>query len=1120
MENKFRLLLLVLLLTCISPHLAFSQSTYTGLVTGRLIWNDPQGNTVPLENIRMQLLADGHGVIANTLTLQNGLFTFNVASFTDPDPTLELAVKIWAANDDRSILAGNTTIRKTVVMNSGQLVWPASLPVFPIGDVAAPDDSRAQCVHWANKAKVFVESELAGDFAFPTGNAFRLHIMEPPFSAQSNFFLPEGLVSTVIALLTGPVPNPAPLFVPAIAAAPAAFTNNPGIYILDETSNGTVYHEFAHYLMWNLQNRSWLSMFEAGLSFHSRLANDPSQKMAWTEGFANGFAQIMESLDRRFDNTNITSLDNTSTFDLLTNSMRDISGTVFPSAQVLDHGFAAEANIGDYIYDLWDGPNNLALFGNSTPPTFSYSDGGADQTEMSLAAILEPMLQKQAPLGPNVNVLNRFGQEDHLINNIVEYHDLLLPWVFCLDGSQINRLTRLNRIHNLSNTITDPLAETEFINSDDIYYNRIVSTRRFKFVGRPTFNFKELNPPNAVDYKLDVTALRDSDDDYNMQQDGPDNHAQIIADNIQISLDPSDPATLHINTHLNDRFQNSTNTWGEPGGVLPAQNKSHLPVLVECSTTIDVGDNGTLELGDEQEDNTAEVRFSEGSTLQLGGAAGSGRGPGKLIINDGSRVILNYGSNFIFNAGSEIILDGPDAVLEIDGNWIIEEGATFTFSGEGHIETRMEQPIVMGPNSNIVIDGLGKQEHLIWVANRTVELPTGLDKVNFSLMDGIVEIGDEDQFLIHDSKLTLEDLIVRPTVSSAIPLGFHCEGNINSVERVDFLGGNMGFEANMLGTFAQPLANLKDCKFIGCKTAFKTTGRGVSVQGTEFTNTLVGWQGVDVDDASGFLGCTFGNNGAGISVNRPGGPSPILIGFVNSSINDGTVGIQLDGAFDLTAQCLNINNATNAVLLKNSASATLNANNHCSFNTTGTTWVLDNGRLPNLAAGNNQYASGGLLFEGSVMPSPAVPAYNSNHWQAFDNRALLPVDQSLIDANLGTPIVRTGTGMSGFNICGAAPKSNASSRAQGLAAGLGEQVQLIAFPQPFQEQLSLELSGISSPALGQLLMRDLTGKVQYRQEINLKNGVLTVGAAQLPAGVYFLSLQADGYQTSIKVIKQ
>lgn len=1124
MKQKFKLPLLSLLLLLFGTTFTFAQSTFSGNVSGRLIWNDPQGNTIPLENIRMQLIANGHGVVAQTASTSDGLFDFTVPAFTDPNSSLELKVKVWAANGDNSIqakqIASSTTTRRTTLFNNGQLTWAASNATLAIGDAEVPTSLRAQCVHWANKAKSYVESELVGEFTFPTGPAYRLHIMEAPILTETNFFLPKGLVATVIGLLAGPVPTGAPAFVPSIAAAPSSFSNNPGLYILNETSNGTLYHEFGHHLMWMLQNESWLSLFEAGLSFHSSSANDPSQKMAWTEGFADGFSQIMVALDRQFDGTNIISLDNPSNFHLFTNSMKDINGTIFPSTQVLDHGFAGEAYIGDFIYDLWDGPGNLALMGNSTPSTASFSDSGEDNTELSLSQILGPLLEKQAPIGPGVNVLSRFGQDAHLINNVVEYHDLLLPWAMCFDGHNINHLTRINRLHNLATGITDPLAQTEFINSDHIYYNRTVATRRFKFVGKPTFNFKELNPPDAVDYKLDVTALRDSDDDYNMMQDPGSADAQIISDDIQVSLDPISPATLHINRHLSDRFQSSSNTWGEAAGVKTPQSNSDLSVWVHCNTTVDVGDQGTLELGDDQEGNTAEVRFWENSTFQLGGPAGSGRGPGKLIIHDGSRLVIGGESTFIFNSGSEIILDGPDAVLEINGNWIIENGATFTFSGEGHIQTRMYQPIVMGPNSSIDIDGLGKQEHLIWVALEDVDIPKGLDQANFSLKDGMVELGQDVSMLIHDSKLTLEDLIVGPNVSNVKHNGIYCDGNINRIERVDFKFGFLGLEANMLGSFAKPMTILTDCKFLDLETALKTTGKGVLVGGSEFTNNQTGWMGAGINDPSGFTDCLFGANGAGVSIVRPAGPTPINIGFLNSSMNGGYLGIQMDGAFNLTAQCLNITNATTAVVMKNSATATLNNNNNSSFVTSGSTWILNNGRLPDLAGGNNQYYSGGFLFEGSVMPSPSAPNWNTNHWQATDNASLAIADQNMVDANTGAVVTMLGSGMSGYTICGAAPKNGAAS-AQSLGESLDSQMELVAFPQPFTDRLSLQLSGIQYPTVAQLQLLDLNGKVQVERSISLENGNISLdGLATVPAGIYFLRIQSETLNTSLKVIKQ
>lgn len=1139
---KIPFLSLLFVLICTGSMRA---QTYAGNVTGQLSWvQAAAADTFLLEDIQLELIADGQGVVSSTVTGPDGFFDFTVASFTAPDPTIELRIRVWAINGDTSIMARNATNtgpRKRMILTAGQAVWAAGAPTLDVGLVQSPSDCRAQSVHFANKAKLFVESELAGSFAFPTDPGKAFYIMPPPFGVNQNFFMPDDIVAQINGILIagGGVPIGIIGLAAALANTPPAifteFTLHPAVYLSDEENPGSIYHEFGHYLMWNLQGESWLSFTDAGLSFHGDEANDPSQKMAWTEGFADAFGWIMVALERKITDRNLENWDDPAMFHTGTDTLKDTTGTISNSTQVLLHGFAGENYVASFIYDLWDGPNNLALLGNS-PITSSndYDDAspGAfiDNVELTLAQILQPLLNKSATLPPGTLPLGRFGQEDSLINNVVDYHDEIQSIVNdCELGKDINRLSRTNFVHNLDGAITDPLAQLEFINTDIISYPTIVRTRRFKEIyNNPAFNFKELKHPDPVAYILDVWGLRDSGDDFNVTDFSDPGKPIELSDDLQIGMDPNDEATLHFNRFLNDNFQTSTNTWGVPQGILVPASGSHLDVNICGRSTFDVGDNGIVELGDSIEGNTAEVRVKSGSTFILGGAAGSGRGPGKLVINDNCRLVIEEGATIIFNRNSEIYLRGQESVLEINGNWIIENQATFTFTGSGHLETGLPDAVGIGqgnvsmsPNSNIVIDGKGKSEHLIWVVKNGTEvvLPALQPNMIFSLEDGIVHLEAGATMRLKDAALRLEDLRIHSPNPGQINGGVRCKGKITSILRVDFEDGEYGFKANFNSPFSSTSALLGQCKFLNCLAGLSTKGGSVQVTEGIFLGNFTGWEGENPDGLSGVTGCLFDDHQVGLKFTVPQTlPAPILF-CQSTTMTDGDTAITLTGWMGLQAQCLNIDDYQIAVSLNDGATANLSAGNECSFQSHGPTWLFDEAFLPILANGNNQYLSGSSqIFEGTVLNNPSVSNWNGNHWQATNGQSLLTAHQNM---NLvsGPAKVMTGTGMSSFTICGSAPKTNGSSAENMIS--LGTDISIEAFPQPFGEALQLRIAGANQPLDANLKILDLKGKVVWQQERKIENGDVTLeGVTGLPSGLYFLQITASDLHHSIKLVRQ
>ena len=649
-----------------------------GTVEGQVVVNI-NGSDMNIADIAVEVWEVGtlsDSLLTTGFTGDDGRFSIDFQGGGGQSSEMEVYITVVSYNQSDSI---RVRTRLGAILNES--FFKTDPEVFEEGTERTHDFGRLQAntnlakpqlLHWANRARQFTEAKIPG--VLPDGPGERLDIM-PTFLDQTvGFFIPGGyklelgLVSALVFAQFSPL---APIIV---AVGSLLISSHDGLYIGEdrETEDNTTFHEFGHYLMWHLQGESWIDIFQASFANHSPTANNPNPKITWTEGFATGFANIVDTWsqadDGEFGGDNIGDYEARAGFD----------GTPVESVNALTHGFFSEWNVGCALYDLWDGPSQPLQDGSFLTDPTDYDDSGTDQIELSFADLVLP-LQNHAGTGgfhlQNPVLIN--DQEQFLLTDIVEYHQALLD-VISPDCQAMAQITDLLNDDSVNNFAPTSFLDEDLLSSDSLTFDRVVP------IGTGTSSFS-----------VDVIQLISENDEYNLSNFESVPNSTILSDDLLVSGDPvRGSATLFFNGARTVGWQSPANVYGQPflPGIPPGNT---LDVDLCGNMTLEVREGGKLMVGEPYAP-PATVTLTSGSTLILGGDHNGAVlaeedtyntfvSMGTLEINSGSRFIVEAGANLIFNRGGNILLNGDTSVLEIYGDIIVSEMANFKPTGDGEV---------------------------------------------------------------------------------------------------------------------------------------------------------------------------------------------------------------------------------------------------------------------------------------------------------------------------------------------------------------------------------------------------------------------------------------------------
>lgn len=696
-------------------------NTYTGIVNGALTATVTQpliyaGETdIALSGILVELYSIdplGDEMIGDAFTENDGSFSIAFSETKAVNP-MEVYLKVLTVTNDDEIDVRIGPNGLDMMRDTPLVFQPNVFADQDFGTLLVPTDMiKPQLAHWANLARKFVVEQLASNPGFSEAQLEPLVITRFLTSPNQSFF----------------TPNP---FGKILALEPCSHKDYIWIGQNSDLNENTMYHEYGHYLMWQLQNDTWSNVITSGLANHSLRFNDKNPQLAWNEGFAAGFSMILDAyyweIDGEFNAEPYGSGSSNHESRLLglNPSVTPEDGRfdiIYPSGtppvldgQTITHGYAAEWSIGAAIFDLWDGPTNIEVMArpNGEYPISTISDDAAipnsdknfdkfDHIEMSFSEIVQPIIDHQGtetewlfndslwpcelwPLTldivyPPLWLVLKPGHPQYLINSVVEYFESLRDLqLSAADKGFLARIFDHNGIYNVDTVleIGNPLytIDKDYVNTDLLSFSKTVEFLIFSSL-QDTLIFTD-GSTYTEDFTVSIHELRGSHDSYNFTPVSSGT-SETLTDDLSVNN-----ANLFVNAAWEDGWISSSNHFSKPSfGILPPAN-TNLDLVMDGGMTLEISNGGVFELGDLNQVQTADVTFKAGSSLILN-AKSTSMGA-DLIVHENCHVVIEPGANFEVHPGANIELEGLNSTLEIRGNFTLVDHTVFTFSGDGRV---------------------------------------------------------------------------------------------------------------------------------------------------------------------------------------------------------------------------------------------------------------------------------------------------------------------------------------------------------------------------------------------------------------------------------------------------
>lgn len=992
---------------------------YSGTVSGNASVDIPNTPRLYLVGMKVELRmkdALGDTVLSEGATGEGGRFELAFGHDSDKDE-IELYLKFIAETEDgmirvRKRFAGVKSTREEDVLKDTPIVvesTSASL-ASELGDVVLDaSETKPQLLHWANRARAFVKAELGGESPLPTDPGDPLDIQVPPLGFNGNsapsFFIPSStvtkLVNVVNALVTAGL-----LVVPAgflliSAYVNAEFSDQDALNIAEnmELQEETVFHEFGHYLMWHAQGKKWLNPLQASFAQHSERTNASNSKIAWTEGFANGFERIVDSWSwqddqERATDSNTLAPDAPGAFGVPTCGAG--AGPTCNS-QAVSHGFFSEYYVAMILYDLWDGSNNLFSGPNSVGPGVAsdHDDAGSDGIELAFIDILRPVLD------------TKNSSQGSLVDDIVDYHDRL----FALHSERaITDLFTLNNIRNLHTSANPPTLGNfvigDLLNTDAISFQRDVEVELYDYDSN-TQTIVSSRGTQVERFTVDVPLLRGMFNEFNFSSNNAGVVTGELHDDLVISGAPAiGPATLTFNHSGRYGWQSANNIYG-------AALSNAVTVEPQFDVTLATGmhltaiDRGTIVIGEPLTGQRSTVTVAAGATLTLGGGLGGAfpepefpGGPqvskGKLFIQPGSKLVIERGGTLEIKQGAEIVIEGPSAELIIRGDLVIRPGATFQWAGinGGMLTFDLENlggapNLTMDPDSTIKVN-----ETAFTIAADSYVRPTdGAGREIILEHSARGRFGRNAYLDVSKAHLVLDDSVIESATGER-HLGVILNGGTHVIDEMEIRDGNQCIRDSIPGA---PLT-ITNSVLTNCGVAIDVTFRSVGLLNVTITGsgialrtkqspqvgvsnsllsgTQIGWHLIQHGSGPSGLSNTTVSGGVGVLVDGATGGTAGAgsVRLLHSVVTASGVGLKsLGQRVRLQAGTRVENNTVGVQMVGAGAVLDLGLQSASSFSGNGISIQLDQAGVPVLDGGNLFFPRGplqpGLTLAGTIADS-------------------------------------------------------------------------------------------------------------------------------------------------------
>ena len=457
----------------------------------------------------------------------------------------------------------------------------------------------------------------------------------------------------------------------------------------------TLYHEFGHYLMWCAGDHTFPKYWSEhscgpNWSFHS-LGQEQHLTIVYTEAWASFVGYVIDAANWQNDQEYMGRVWNEGNW-----RARNWSEFRAVSPEI-ENGLKGEDYIAKALYDMWDGPNQglpelsnpniAAILGD--PDAHPFNDqsrtGGRipgeawsipDECEISFHQMVKPVYDTR---NDHTSDLNRYIS--HLLVNI--------GLVDCESKKKIGDCLRENRvlidINGFENNAANSLDFNTSISTDDI------------FEDRPFSDFGKSSLCIGKNYKINVKQNPIEDEPF---------HVTNFPNDAWEPMQGLPNMNITDDMRLGFNFPNESSTFNINAGD---QTVSTGVNMYTCGNVVWEFGNTQVNIGSPHSP-YAHVHFNSGSEF----IANTGS---QIRIANNSSLIIEEGATLRIGPNTQIILDGPNAILEIRGNLVLEDGATFQpiggANGQGFV--RFNQPYVDAATAPTLVD-VGEGSSMIFEA--------------------------------------------------------------------------------------------------------------------------------------------------------------------------------------------------------------------------------------------------------------------------------------------------------------------------------------------------------------------------------------------------------------------
>lgn len=540
----------------------------------------------------------------------------------------------------------------------------------------------------------------------------------------------------------------------------------------------------------------------------------------------------------------------------------------------------------------------------------------------------------------------------------------------------------------------------------------------------------------------------------------------------------------------------------------------------ECGAEVEIHDGGVFQLGDNNGpvNNKAEVYFRDGSYLHL--YKGS-----KLIIHNGSKLVIEPGATLYIDAENLIQFEGPDAVLEIQGELVLKPGVNLRLTQNGFLrfangdDGKSHVKLDIPTSSEIELSGTSNEKRLELGSNFTLEWPKN---VKVSMLFSAVELGTRSSIVFNGPVDLNYTEFYGGAKSDRIMIQTPNEKDVK-ISGCYFGNFMTGLDISQVSNYTT--LHIDKCQFDQCDVGIHTKGVSLNLKNSSFNGCKKGWWAENINYPSEIYYCHFYMNENLVDYQAEVTRASLLLSWVTAT-NCGLKMSQKANALSrLSVRCSNFKNCNlnlseiSLNLSSLESHSTMNGLNAMSVLHAGKN-VFENSPIQlydvwrvNLEKGMNDFVSksGFQYIVGTIDNAGFKGTLNvdDNYIMGFKQGVNFILNYNTF-GNIKTslPVSLTGAlAPSAYGGCSGTGGKDGDGLRPEFTQSNAQMPSLSCYPNPASQELTVESKGFTYQ---KLKVFDLNGRL-VNEYFSSDNGAMVkvIDVSALPSGLYILEASDD-----------